>query len=154
MDWFLYDKTSVIKELNNITNSKLQSKTNIVNKLIDALVEAEQNVLTQMWKYLVGTKALAQVTASATAKNIEKNDIVRSHIVTKNPIINLRTNHIHKNSKSNIGKLHIKSRRRHWTLNAIVGDCTLNGIESRRMNKAENKLQSNYTNTSVHLTWT
>lgn len=48
MDWFLYDKTSVIKELNNITNTKLQSKTNIVNKLIDALVEAEQNVLTQM----------------------------------------------------------------------------------------------------------
>lgn len=48
MDWFLYDKTSVIKELNNITNTKLQSKTNIVNKLIDALLEAEQNVLTQM----------------------------------------------------------------------------------------------------------
>ena len=87
------------------------------------------------------------------SKNIEKekDDIERSHIVTKNPIINLKTNHIHKNSKSNIGKLHIKSRRRHWTLNAIVGDCTLNGIESRRMNKAENKLQSNYTNTSVHL---
>lgn len=72
MDWFLYDKTSVIKELNNITNTKLQSKTNIVNKLIDALVEAEQNVLTQMWKYLVGTKALAQVTASATAKILKK----------------------------------------------------------------------------------
>ena len=48
MDWFLYDKTSVIKELNNITNTKLQSKTNIVNKLIDTLLEAEQNVLTQM----------------------------------------------------------------------------------------------------------
>lgn len=48
MDWFLYDKTSAIKELNNITNTKLQSKTNIVNKLIDALVEAEQNVLTQI----------------------------------------------------------------------------------------------------------
>lgn len=48
MDWFLYDKTSVIKELNNITNTKLQSKTNIVNKLIDALLEAEQNVLIQM----------------------------------------------------------------------------------------------------------
>ena len=48
MDWFLYDKTSVIKELNNITNTKLQSKTNIVSKLIDALLEAEQNVLTQM----------------------------------------------------------------------------------------------------------
>lgn len=72
MDWFLYDKTSVIKELNNITNTKLQSKTNIVNKLIDALLEAEQNVLTQMWKYLVGTKVLAQVTASATAKILKK----------------------------------------------------------------------------------
>ena len=76
MDWFLYDKTSVIKELNNITNTKLQSKTNIVNKLIDALLEAEQNVLIQMWKYLVKTKVLAQVTASATAKILKKKKMI------------------------------------------------------------------------------
>ena len=68
--------------------------------------------------------------------NIEKDDIELSHIVSKKTIINLRTNNIHKNSKSNIWKF-LKKRAEE--------DSTINGIESRRMNKAE---------TLVHLTWT
>ena len=69
-----------------------------------------KNFLGRRKRFHAGMKMLS--TDKSNTKNITnsvgKDDIERSHIVTKKFMINLRMNHIHKNSKSSIGKFHKK----------------------------------------------
>ena len=87
--------------LGNITNAELQSKNDIVNKLIDASIASNQNSSKTDVNILEHDKKNKK-----KKNNNEKDDIERSNNANKDHVTNTKINYSPKKAKSNDENVH------------------------------------------------